>query len=522
MPAECPRRVLDLSARLRIAVMHVQLDPVGGIAGDMFSAAVLDAWPEFEPALVAALERAGIDAVATVERVDHTDHVLTGSRFAVHETAASGHEGRLPARPDHDAHEGGGQGPGDAASRHRHPPGGGTGPHAHDAGGGDGDRTRSPGDAASRHRHPPGGDTGPHGHDAGGGGNGDGDRTSRGPGHVLPHPLYRDIRALLGEAELESGVRARALDVFARLAAAESAVHGVPVEEVSFHEVGACDSIADVVCAAWLIERLDATWSCGPLPIGRGRVETSHGRIPIPAPATVELLRGMLVEQDAHHGERVTPTGAAIVAHLAPSFEPLPGPMRLDRCGTGFGTSRLPGASNVLRLLAFDTAVDASGIGRVGGPGGPAYRERIAVCEFEVDDQTGEDLALALDRFRDLEGVLDVSSHAMHAKKGRLAMHVRLLVGAAAVEPVIDSCFRETTTLGVRWHEVSRVALPRESAKVTVEGRSIRVKSALRPGGVRTSKAEIDDLAPTAGGHAVRERVRASAERTGPDDGGRA
>ena len=490
MPAECPRRVLDLSARLRIAVMHVQLDPVGGIAGDMFSAAVLDAWPELEPALVAALERAGIDAVATVERVDHTDHVLTGSRFAVHETAASGHEGRVPARPDHDAHEGGGQGPGDAASRHRHPPGGDTGPHGHDAGGGNG--------------------------------NGDGDRTSRGPGHVLPHSLYRDIRALLGEADLESGVRARALDVFARLAAAESAVHGVPVEEVSFHEVGAFDSIADVVCAAWLIERLDATWSCGPLPIGRGRVETSHGRIPIPAPATVELLRGMLVEQDAHHGERVTPTGAAIVAHLAPSFEPLPGPMRLDRCGTGFGTSRLPGTSNVLRLLAFDTAVDASGIGRVGGPGGPAYRERIAVCEFEVDDQTGEDLALALDRLRDLEGVLDVSSHAMHAKKGRLAMHVRLLVGAVAVEPVIDSCFRETTTLGVRWHEVSRVALPRESAKVTVEGRSIRVKSALRPGGVRTSKAEIDDLAPAAGGHAVRERVRASAERTGADDGGRA
>ena len=170
------------------------------------------------------------------------------------------------------------------------------------------------------------------------------------------HHLYRDIRTLLGESDLDPGVRARALDIFARLAKAESTVHGVSVEEVSFHEVGAYDSIADIVCAAWLIEHLDATWSCGPLPIGRGRVGTSHGRLPVPAPVTVELLRGMVVDQDSHRGERITPTGAAIVAHLAPSFEPLPGPMRLERSGTGFGTSRLPGTSNVLRLLAFDSA----------------------------------------------------------------------------------------------------------------------------------------------------------------------
>ena len=239
------------------------------------------------------------------------------------------------------------------------------------------------------------------------------------------HHLYRDIRALLEGSELDSGVRARALDIFARLAAAESEVHGVPAEDVSFHEVGAYDSIADVVCAAWLIERLDASWSCGPLPIGRGRIDTAHGRLPVPAPATVALLRGMVVDQDTHLGERITPTGAAIVAHLAPSFEPLPGPMRLDRAGTGFGTSRLPGTSNVLRLLAFRPldGLDAS-----------VRRERIAVCEFEIDDQTGEDLALALDRVRILDGVLDVSSHAVHGKKGRLAVHVRLLARIGAVE----------------------------------------------------------------------------------------
>ena len=434
--------------------MHIQLDPVGGIAGDMFAAAVLDAWPELEPPLVAALERAGLDAIATVERLDHSDHALTGSRFAVHETGRGGGE---PYRHDGDDH--------------RHGDG-----HVH----GDDD-----------HRHDDG-----HVH-------GDGHDSTH------EHHLYRDIRTLLGASDLEAGVRARALDIFARLAAAESAVHGVAVEDVSFHEVGAYDSIADVVCAAWLIDRLGAEWSCGPLPIGRGRVNTSHGRLPIPAPATVELLRGMVVDQDTHHAERITPTGAAIVSHLAPSFAPLPGPMRLDRSGTGFGTSRLPGTSNVLRLLAFEPldGLDAS-----------VRRERIAACEFEIDDQTGEDLALALDRLRALDGVVDVSSHAMHGKKGRLAVHVRILCRIAAVESTIESCFRETTTLGVRWHEMSRVALARVSETVMVYGRPVRVKSARRPGDVRTSKAEIDDLAPVAGGHAARARVRVSAERAGGGD----
>jgi len=160
-------------------------------------------------------------------------------------------------------------------------------------------------------------------------------------------------------------------------------------------------------------------------------------------------------------------------------------------------------------LLAFEP---------LGGLETKLHRERVAVCEFEIDDQTGEDLALALDRLRDLDGVLDVSMHAMTGKKGRLAVHVRLLARIAAVESVLESCFRETTTLGVRWHEVSRAVLARASATVTVDGRVVRVKSAHRPGEVRTSKAEIDDLATLAGGHADRERVRAAAERTGEND----
>ncbi len=496
--------------------MHIQLDPVGGVAGDMFAAAVLDAWPELEAPLVAALARAGLDAIATVERVDCADHALTGSRFAVHETGAAD---RGPHRP---GTSGAGQGPqwSGTSRADRGPQWSETGvadqgPHRSGTGVADRGPQWSGTSRADRAPHRSG--TSGAGHAPHRFGTGRAGREphapatgDRGRGHdcgsAREHHLYRDIRTLLEGSDLDSGVRTRALDIFARLAAAESAVHGVPVDDVSFHEVGAWDSIADVVCAAWLTEHLDASWSCGPLPLGRGHVETAHGRLPVPAPATVELLRGMVVDQDMHRGERVTPTGAAIVSHLAPSFAPLPGPMRLHRSGTGFGTSRLPGTSNVLRLLAFEP---------LGGLDAPVRRERIAVCEFEVDDQTGEDLALALDRLRGLDGVLDVASHAVHGKKGRIAVHVRLLARTGAVAPVMESCFRETTTLGVRCHEVDRAVLARASATVMVEGRSVRVKSARRPGEVRTSKAEIDDLAPLAGGHADRVRVRASAERAG-------
>ncbi len=411
------------------ACMHIQLDPVGGIAGDMFAAAVLDAWPDREPALIEALARGGLETICTVARIDHADHALTGSRFEVSESES--------------------------------------------------ERSRHAGSDGHRHHHH-------HYHH--------------------PHHRYRDIRDLLRRADLKAQVAERALDILSRLAQAESRVHGLPVEEVSFHEVGAFDSIADIVSAAWLIEHLNARWSCGPLPIGSGRVSSAHGRLPIPAPATVELLRGMPVVQDAHEGERITPTGAAIVAHLAPDFSPLPGPMRLLRSGIGFGTAVLPGMSNILRLLAFAPLADKTTKGYEAG------HERIAVHEFEIDDQSGETIALALDRLRAVEGVLDVSSHAMQGKKGRLSIHIRLLSRVDALEDVLAGCFRETTTLGVRWQEVNRRVLARTQSEVDTGTHSIRIKKAVRPDGVETAKAELDDLARTPGGHAQREALRRAVE----------
>ena len=304
----------------------------------------------------------------------------------------------------------------------------------------------------------------------------------------------------------------RAEAIFALLAEAEAEVHGIAVEDVTFHEVGAWDSIADVVCAAWLIDSLDpAAWSCAPLPLGGGRVRTAHGMLPVPAPATALLLRGLPTFHDGVGGERVTPTGAAILRHLDPSFEPAGLRGRIARTGHGFGSRRLPGMSNVLRALVLDPASEP-----VPRPG-PAWREEtVAVCSFEVDDQTAEDLAVGLDRLRAADGVLDVVQTPAVGKKGRMAASVRVLARPEARERVIERCFAETATLGVRWQPVRRAVLEREEAVADVAGEPVRIKWARRGtgGGEVTVKAEMDDVANADGGRAGREERRRRAEST--------
>lgn len=388
--------------------MHLHLDPLGGIAGDMFVAALLDAFPERAAGLDAALEAAGLGRFGSLSVEPHDDGVLTGSRAVVS-----------------------------------------SGPEPH------------------------------------------------------PHRAYREIRGFLEAADLEPGARARALDIFARLAQAEGTVHGRDPDEVTFHEVGAWDSILDIVAGAWLIETIGArTWSCAPVPLGSGRIETAHGPLPVPAPATARLLTGVPCVCDDVPGERVTPTGAAILRHLEPSFGATAGSLTLRRTGSGFGSRRLEGIPNVLRVLVFDRA-------RSGAVPTPA---RVAVCEFEIDDQTPEDLAVALDRLRAEAGVLDIVQSPVMGKKGRLATHVRALARPETLDVVLDACFVETSTLGVRWHLVDRAVLGRADRVETREGREVRVKTAIRPDGSRTEKAEIGDLAD-AGGHARREGLRRTVER---------
>jgi len=397
----------------------VHLDPLGGVAGDMFAAALLDAFPEHSAGLATALEAAGPRFTGRVQVASHGDGTLTGSRLIV--------------RPPDEPHS---------------------------------------------------------------------------------HRRFVDIRALLGEADLDPAVRQRALDIFTRLARAEGEVHGHPPDEVTFHEVGAWDSILDIVVAAWLIETLGAdSWSCGPVPLGAGRVETAHGALPLPAPATARLLAGLPCTRDGVEGERVTPTGAAILRHLGPSFGPAGHLGTLERSGMGFGSRRLEGVPNVLRVLVFS----GWGAGSDGVRGREA--DRVAVCEFEVDDQTPEDLSVALDRLRGRPGVLDAVQAPVTGKRGRIAIHIRLLLHPDALDAVLDACFVETSTLGVRWQVVDRAVLPRAERTEERDGRGIRVKTAVRPDGSRTDKADIGDL-EGAGTRIRREGLRRSVERqVGPKDG---
>lgn len=446
--------------------MHIHLDPVGGVAGDMFAATLLDAFPERGEALAAELADSRLHEIVTVRSEPFTDGVLRGRRF--HTTPASGGaQGRGPGYVHHHDH--------------------GTHPHPHTGTSQEGGGRRT-GAAGDHHGHENGDGHHEHPHD-----------------HGHPHRRFADIRAWLGESGLAGPVAERAAAIFTVLAEAEAEVHGIPVEDVTFHEVGAWDSIADVVCAAWLIDSLaPASWSSAPLPLGGGLVRTAHGMLPVPAPATALLLRGFPSRHDGVEGERVTPTGAAILRHLEPAFDLAGLEGRIARTGHGFGTRRLPGMSNVLRALILDRA-----------EGSVAWREEtIGICSFEVDDQTAEDLAVGLDRLRAADGVLDVIQAPAFGKKGRMVASVRVLARPGARERVIERCFAETATLGVRWETVRRAALEREAAVADVAGEPVRIKRTRRAGGGVTIKAEMDDVASADGGRAGREERRRQAEST--------
>ncbi|CDX19994.1 conserved hypothetical protein [Mesorhizobium sp. SOD10] len=421
--------------------MHIHLDALGGIAGDMFVAAMLDAWPDLTAMVQQNLRLAGLEDDVQAVVHPHDDGVLTGSRFDVTKMGS----GQATARPhaDHPAH-------GHAHERDDHDEQHGQHHHEH---------------VQDKHR-----------------------------GHHQ-HTHWRALRATLEASSLDEAVKRAAIAIFHELALAEAAVHGRPVDDVTFHEVGNWDSIADIVAAATLIDAVgEASWSVGSLPLGRGWVETDHGRLPVPAPATTLLLRGFAFHDDGRAGERITPTGAAILRYLSPSSGIGPSPHVLDRTGIGFGTRRLRDMSNVLRILAFTDE--------------EAAQERIGVIQFEIDDQTGEELAVALDQIRAAESVIDVIQSPVVGKKGRMMASVQVLTRPDAIEAVSALCFRQTTTLGLRSRTEARTILPRQ-AVTTDDG--IRVKLADRPGGP-TAKAEIGDVQALHQSHKARAELRRCAE----------
>lgn len=312
------------------------------------------------------------------------------------------------------------------------------------------------------------------------------------------HTTWKEIRQWLLQCSLPTGVMQNALGIFEVLAKAEADIHRVEEDSVMFHEVGALDSIIDILGAAYLIDCLKVEhWSVSSLPIGSGRIRSAHGLLPVPAPATSLLLEGYLTHDDGIEGERVTPTGAAILRWLKCTQTHHQIPRRLVRSGIGLGSRRLVGVSNCLRSLWFEPLQETP------------IQSEILVIEFEVDDQSPEDLAIGLDRLRALEGVVDVSQLPAYGKKGRLGIHVQLLALPGSLSTVADACFVETTTIGLRYRTEQRFVLPRVHA---ISGeRKIRTKIVERPGFGRTAKADIGDVAES-GGHKDRTAARRTAE----------
>lgn len=299
----------------------------------------------------------------------------------------------------------------------------------------------------------------------------------------------REIHARIAGAPLTPATREHALALLAALTDAEATVHGTPRDAVHFHELADWDSVMDLVAAGCIAAELaHATWSASAPPLGNGRVRTAHGMLPVPTPATVALLPGYAWYDDGVGGERVTPTGAAILRHLvAPErcgAARVAG--RLVAIGAGAGTRALPGLPNITRALVFEAvaqplAADIDG-------------DTVAVLECDVDDMTGEEIALATDRLRARADVLDVSLGARMGKKGRPVTEMRILARPAAVQAVARACFADMSTLGVRVREEHRHVLRRTDVHTHLDGRDVTVKLAQRPGGGVTGKAAHDDI----------------------------
>jgi len=313
---------------------------------------------------------------------------------------------------------------------------------------------------------------------------------------------YVELRRRVAESTLAPATRDHALALLALLAQAEADVHGVAVTDVHFHELADWDSLLDVVAAGAIAAALDgARWTATAPPLGGGTVRTDHGLLPVPAPATTALLTGYPWRDDGIGGERVTPTGAAILRHLVPAAA-CDGPReggRLLAVGCGAGARALRGAPNVLRALVFERAAETGG-------------DAVTVLEFDVDDMSGEEIAVAAERLRAERGVVDVTFGARMGKKGRPASDFRVLAAPESAESVARACFVETSTLGLRMRDERRRTLSRSELATSVDGGPLQVKLALRPDGRRTAKAAQDDVASTRG-LAARRRARAAGEQ---------
>lgn len=295
---------------------------------------------------------------------------------------------------------------------------------------------------------------------------------------------WTSIRTLLERSALPAAIRDRALAVFARLADAEAHVHGVPPDQVHFHELGAVDTLMDVCGVVTLLDSLGVEEiACSPLPLSRGHVRTVHGTLPLPAPATLELLRGAPVYGVEGGQELVTPTGAALAAELAGSWGELSA-LVIERVGSGAGTRDLSDRANVVRVVLGEAAAEAG-------------RGDVVMLETNLDDLSPELVPDAIEACFAARA-LDVWTVAAQMKKGRPGIVLAALARPADEAAVAHAILRETSTLGLRVSRLRRYELEREERVVELSGRAIRVKIGRLDGAVVNVAPEHDDCVAVA------------------------
>ena len=404
-------------------------DCFSGISGDMALGALLDAGLPIDD-----LRRA-LGSLALGDAHIHADRVLragvSATKFSVHEH----HAGSAPHSHDHDQAAGSSHRAADSTEHHA---------HDHDHG------------QVNHHAH-----------------------------RSLP-----EIFTLIDGSSLSVAARDRAKAMFRRLAEAEAAIHHMPVETVHLHEVGALDSIIDIVGTVYAMEWAGADRIvCSPMNVGGGMVRSAHGHFPVPAPATVKLLGDAPVYGGRAQTELVTPTGALIATTYASSYGPIPA-MAIERVGYGAGGRDDPETPNVLRVL----------IGREAAPDVQPNGDRVTVLECEIDDMNPQIFGVVMDRLY-AAGALEVFYIPVQMKKNRPGTLLTVVAPPAQQAQMADVIFRETTTIGLRHYEVDRECLEREIVSVETPIGAVRFKIARRNGRVVNAVPEFEDCAKLAAAH---------------------
>ncbi len=320
--------------------------------------------------------------------------------------------------------------------------------------------------------------------------------------HVHEHPDARglnEIRRVIEKAAISTTAKATAIRIFETLAEAEAEIHDTSVEQVHFHEVGAADAMVDIVCAAVGAESLAIEeWICSPLNVGSGTVKCAHGTLPVPAPATLKLLRDAPVYSSGPQVELVTPTGAAIVKTLSSRFAPFPA-MKIEKSGYGAGMRDFPEHPNLLRLTIGESTADVT---RSPSTSPSTSNEKIAVLEANLDDLSPQVLAYAMERLL-AEGALDVFSVPVQMKKSRPGALLTVLAKIEDANRLTKLIFAETTTLGVRRREEQRQTLSRRWETVDTAWGPVRIKIANMNGSISNYAPEYEDCRALAETHHV-------------------